>query len=768
MAEINANFVVQPFGITITPDAPGVSVTATPTNIGVYSSGPPGAVGATGPTGATGPSGGPTGATGATGATGQLAATGANQQILYNNNGNVGGNANLSWDNANSKLNVIGNVSANFFIGNGSQLTGIDTSQISNGTTNVKVYANTITFSENGNANVVTIGPNQLLTATTMNVTSLANFFGAVGMNASLTVNGNVSVDNRLITALIDNSGGPNISIYTPTLLYGGNAANSLSPGNVSINGNVTAANFTANTGKFTGNGAGLTNLNASNISGQVANALVAGTVYTNAQPNITSVGTLSSLAVTANITAGNVYANTGIIGANLLTGTLTTNAQPNITSVGTLGNLTVSGNAQANIIIGNTVNTSSLAYFSEQIELLASNLKFRTSATDRLILNSTAANFTVPIITSGNITANNANITNNVVANNASFTEWANANNITVTANITSGNANLGNLVTANFFSGAGNNLSNIQGANVSGTVANATYAINAGNANIANTANTATTAGTVTTNAQSNITSLGTLTSLSVAGTSNLGSVGNVIITGGTNGYVLQTDGAGNLSWTAQVGNAGNGTPGGSNTQLQYNNGGAFGGISDVTFNNSTNAFSITRTINTTNKIVIGNSSVSNANNSIIIGRNANLYSQSNNFIGIGANITTNVSYPASNAIVIGGFANTITNNAIILNASGNAINTAVSTLYVKPIAQAGDPQTTVLSYNSSDGSILYANILRSPNVTVANLPNVSYSGARLFVNDANSTTFYSIVGGGGSNYVPVFSDGTNWRIG
>ena len=40
-----------------------------------------------------------------------------------------------------------------------------------------------------------------------------------------------------------------------------------------------------------------------------------------------------------------------------------------------------------------------------------------------------------------------------------------------------------------------------------------------------------------------------------LNVSGTTNLGNVGNVIITGGSNGYVLSTDGAGNLSWAAQT---------------------------------------------------------------------------------------------------------------------------------------------------------------------------------------------------------------------
>lgn len=51
-----------------------------------------------------------------------------------------------------------------------------------------------------------------------------------------------------------------------------------------------------------------------------------------------------------------------------------------------------------------------------------------------------------------------------------------------------------------------------------------------------------------------------------------------------------------------------------------------------------------------------------------------------------------------------------------------------------------------------------------------TVATLPAAVASnvGTRGFVTNANATTFNSIVAGGGSNKVPVFSDGTNWRIG
>lgn len=52
----------------------------------------------------------------------------------------------------------------------------------------------------------------------------------------------------------------------------------------------------------------------------------------------------------------------------------------------------------------------------------------------------------------------------------------------------------------------------------------------------------------------------------------------------------------------------------------------------------------------------------------------------------------------------------------------------------------------------------------------VTVAALPAAGTAGAtsRMFVTDANATTLASVVVGGGANYVPVYSDGTNWRIG
>lgn len=236
-----------------------------------------------------------------------------------------------------------------------------------------------------------------------------------------------------------------------------------------------------------------------------------------------------------------------------------------------------------------------------------------------------TAANIVAQTF-SGNLVgvASSANVANTVSASaQPNITSLGTLTSLTVNAV----SANLGNAVIANYFVGSGLNLTNIPAANIIGSVP---------------------LAGQVTNNAQPNVTSLGTLTGLNVNGniettgsiqsTSNivgvnlsasdlvtsdrlhvsdkanisgklnvtgnadfstsanvnLGNVSNVKIDGGLNGYVLSTDGLGNLEWVDNGGGNG-GTPGGSNTQIQYNDGGAFGGSPFFTFNETTNTVTI-----------------------------------------------------------------------------------------------------------------------------------------------------------------------------
>jgi len=93
------------------------------------------------------------------------------------------------------------------------------------------------------------------------------------------------------------------------------NMVGTTSTGNTSL-GNVAIANY------FSGNGSLLTGITAA----------TAGTVTTNAQPNITSTGTLASLTVTGNITSGN--ANLGnLVTSSYFTGdgSLLTGLKPNL-----------------------------------------------------------------------------------------------------------------------------------------------------------------------------------------------------------------------------------------------------------------------------------------------------------------------------------------------------------------------------------------------------------------------------------------------------
>jgi hypothetical protein len=85
-------------------------------------------------------------------------------------------------------------------------------------------------------------------------------------------------------------------------------------------------------------------------------------------------------------------------------------------------------------------------------------------------------------------------------------------------------------------------------------------------------------------------------TTQNINILGTTSLGDVANVSILGGLNGYVLQTDGLGTLTWTAPTGGGGgNGSPGGSNTQVQFNNAGTFAGDAGFTYDQNTNILTV-----------------------------------------------------------------------------------------------------------------------------------------------------------------------------
>jgi hypothetical protein len=136
-----------------------------------------------------------------------------------------------------------------------------------------------------------------------------------------------------------------------------------------------------------------------------------------------------------------------------------------------------------------------------------------------------------------------------------------------------------------------------------------------------------------------------------VNVAGEANLGAVGNITITGGTAGYFLRTDGAGNLSW-ASAGGGGNGTPGGTNTQVQFNDEETFGGNSSFTFDKNTGILSIpilsANTVSANGIQTVGNVTAGNIKANTLANITGNL------------RVTGNVNFTGSANVTLGAVAN------------------------------------------------------------------------------------------------------------
>ena len=192
-------------------------------------------------------------------------------------------------------------------------------------------------------------------------------------------------------------------------------------------------------------------------------------------------------------------------------------------------------------------------------------------------------------------VAATRATIANTVLTNaQPNITSVGTLTSLAVTGNITSGNATLGNLATANFFSGSGNNLSNIRGSNVSGFVPNA---------NVANTAFSV---------AGSNVSgavSLATFATIAnaVAGANVAGAVGFATTANAV--AAANVSGLGNIATINLTG---------SNSNVLYGNG-AFAPISGGGANTGNIGFS--------NNIIYSNSGIIVNNSDLVSGQTAGL---------------------------------------------------------------------------------------------------------------------------------------------
>ena len=424
----------------------------------------------------------------------------------------------------------------------------------------------------NTTANISTAQLNAGQINTTGNVLATNAVINALTVNGVTTQSGNLNVTNGNLNVIGTTWVTGNI-LPTANVTYNlGSPTNKFKSayfsGNTVYIGSESMGVDTNGTWLFTSNGATVSlGINATfnpasvNASGNIiagaiysgiignVNTALTGTLQTAAQPNITSVGTLTSLNVTGNVLASS------------LTGTLTTASQTAITQIGTLVGLNVSGNVTTNILNAPTIYANNYvsagAVYSPIIGNTGTTLVGTLSTAAQP--NITSVGILTGLNVSGNISSavNNTNLLNssgNVIANTVSayalggiittasqtnITQVGTLTSLNVTGNVLATNLT-GTLTTAN--QSAITQVGTLAGLNVSGNVttnvlnaplvyantyvsAGAVYAPTIGNTGAVLT-------GTLSTAAQTNITSVGSLNTLNVLGNTTIG--GNLFVVG------------------------------------------------------------------------------------------------------------------------------------------------------------------------------------------------------------------------------------------
>ena len=262
------------------------------------------------------------------------------------------------------------------------------------------------------------------------------------------------------------------------------------------------------------------------------------GSDNTQTSTTITNSGQVLNIDVDPARVYSNYFADVGN-GSALFYGQLIAAAsnQPNISNIGTLSNLISTG-------IVNFTGASNISLGA------IGNVKIAGGGVGQYLTTDGAGNLSFSGVTVSTISNGTSNLSIPSAAGNVNISVGGGANIFVVTsagAKITgtisaSGNANVGNIGTTGVFattlSATGNSTAGILVSTIATGTAPlvVTSTTQVANLSVA-TAGSATTAGTVTTNAQPNITSTGTLTTLSVSGNANIGNIGTGIVTASGN---------------------------------------------------------------------------------------------------------------------------------------------------------------------------------------------------------------------------------------
>lgn len=405
------------------------------------------------------------------------------------------GNANVATFLAAYGSNTIstsGNVTGNYFVGNGSQLTGLSTSSISNGTSNVLIdtangnvtvtsAGNTWNFSTNGNLTLPADGFLRVTSGIVGTGASPAPSLSGFGSVSAVTVSasGNISAVGNVTAGNISAGSGTITGGNVNGAVFNGNVA--FGTGTVGGSGNITGGNLIT-----TGSGGAIT-MTGGNITG--AGNIVAVNVSTTG--NIIS-GNVNTGKIT--LTNGTVIKDTTLgaiaIGLNAGQTTQGTHGVAIGTQAGSSGQgaVAVAIGLQAGYdtqAVGAVAIGSGAGYITQGANAVAigSNAGQSSQANNSIIINATGAvvnqttanTFTVAPVR--NDVANTAE----VMFYNATSKEITYGNTIGVAGNITSGNVLTGGLisatgnVTANNLALAGNITSSIGFTGATITINNA-----------------------------------------------------------------------------------------------------------------------------------------------------------------------------------------------------------------------------------------------------------------------------------------------------
>jgi hypothetical protein len=257
--------------------------------------------------------------------------------------------------------NVAGGNSIGFFGPDGTTpatiaASSVDTTTIANGTSSVSVIASGGNIRSNvGGTTVQTISTGLVAITGDLSVTGNATLSGNI--LGDRVQNGTTSFDIQTPSgnANITIGGTSNVAVFSTT---GANIT-----GTLGVSGNITGGNLSGTSIVGTLTTAAQTNitsvgtLGALTVTGNVTGGNLKTASVTIGNGPISGLTTISA---SGNANVGNLGAATVV--ATTLTGTLSTAAQTNITSVGTLSSLTVTGNVTGgNLITAGLVSLSSI-----------------------------------------------------------------------------------------------------------------------------------------------------------------------------------------------------------------------------------------------------------------------------------------------------------------------------------------------------------------------------------------------------------------------